>query len=108
MSINERIKERRIALGLSQEELAQRLGYKTKSSIAKIERANNDFPQHKISKFASALETTEAYLMGWDKEPQDAHTEKARRIAVLFMKLTPENQEFVLKQINLLLAQQAG
>lgn len=67
MSINRRIKERRIALGLSQHELAMRLGYKDKSSIAKIERENNDFPQHKISKFAAALETTEAYLMGWDE-----------------------------------------
>lgn len=68
--IYHRIRARREALGLSQEELARRLGYKSKSSINKIEMGINDIPQSRIAAFASALETTTAYLMGVDSAAQ--------------------------------------
>ena len=66
-----RIKERREAVGLSQEELARKLGYKNRSSINKIEMGINDIPQSKIKAFANALGTTPAYLMGWEEEKED-------------------------------------
>lgn len=57
--------------GLTQEELAIKLGYKTKSSINKIEHGIHDIPQSKIAMFAEALGVTPAYLMGWeDDQPQ--------------------------------------
>ena len=65
--LNERIRERREALGLSQSELAKLLGYSDRSTIAKIESGINDITQSKIEAFAQALQTTPAYLMGWDK-----------------------------------------
>ena len=64
-----RIRNRREELGLSQEELAARMGYKSKSSINKIEMGVNDIPQSKVLAFAKALETTTAYLMGCDDTP---------------------------------------
>jgi len=64
--IGSRIKSRREELGLTQEELAQKLKYKSKSTIAKIEKGVNDIPQNKILEFAHALDTTPAYLMAWD------------------------------------------
>lgn len=64
--IYHRIRTRREELGLSQEELAFRMGYKSKSSINKIEMGINDIPQSKVIAFARALETTTAYLMGVD------------------------------------------
>nr|DAU37956.1 MAG TPA: LexA repressor [Caudoviricetes sp.] len=57
---------RREELGLSQEALAKRMGYKSKSSINKIEMGINDIPQSKVLAFARALNTTTAYLMGDD------------------------------------------
>ena len=69
MKVGERIKLRRIELGLTQEELAQRLGYKSKSSINKIEMGVQDLPQKKISAFAEALDTTPSQLMGWENQP---------------------------------------
>ena len=39
-----RVRERRAALGLSQEELADRMGYRSKSSITKLEKGVNDLP----------------------------------------------------------------
>lgn len=65
--IYQRIKTRREELGLTQEELAFRMGYKSKSSINKIEMGKNDIPQSKVIAFAKALETTTAYLMGADE-----------------------------------------
>lgn len=67
--ISQRIRSRREELGLSQEELAKRMGYKSRSSINKIELGENDIPQSKIEAFAKALSTTPAYLMGWINDP---------------------------------------
>ncbi len=69
MTLYDRIKERRKALGLSQSELASILGYEDRSSISKIESGINDLTQSKIEEFAAALQTTPAYLMGWDNAP---------------------------------------
>lgn len=66
MELYNRIKKRREELGLSQEELAKKMGYKSRSSINKIERGTNDIPQSKISAFAKALDVSEAWLMGYD------------------------------------------
>jgi len=60
----ERVKSRREQLGLTQEQLAERLGYKSRSSINKIEMGKNDIPQSKLPDFAKALNTTVAYLIG--------------------------------------------
>jgi len=71
-----RIKEKRQELGMSQEELAEKVGYKSKSSINKIELGINDIPQSKIMEFAKALKTTPAYLMGWDSSKSTNSTIK--------------------------------
>ena len=54
MEIGERIKKRREELGMSQEELAQKAGYKSRSSINKIEIDGRGLPQSKIVNIASA------------------------------------------------------
>jgi repressor LexA len=66
MDIGKRIKQKREELGWSQEELANKVGYKSRSSINKIEIDGRGLPQSKIVAFAKALNTTPAYLMGWD------------------------------------------
>ena len=69
LEIYKRIRARREELGISQEELAKRMGYKSRSSINKIEKGENDIPQSKIVAFAQALRTTPAALMGWEQSP---------------------------------------
>lgn len=65
MEIGDRIKKRREELDMSQEQLAKKVGYKSRSSINKIELDGRGLPQNKIVALAKALETTPAYLMGW-------------------------------------------
>jgi len=64
------IKQRREELGMTQEELAKKLGYKSKSTINKIEAGINDIVQSKVIAFAEALDTTPAYLMGWSSKEE--------------------------------------
>ena len=58
------IKKRRLELKMSQQELADKLGYKSRSAINKIEKGVNDITQTKIVAFAEALNTTPGELMG--------------------------------------------
>ena len=62
--LSSRIRQRREQLGLSQEELAARMGYRSKSSITKLEKGINDLPRAKLEELAAALNTTPAWLMG--------------------------------------------
>lgn len=75
-TLYDRIKSRRLEMGLTVEDLAHKMGYKDKSSISKIENGKADIPQSKIAAFADALETTPAYLMGWEEKMQPQKVEK--------------------------------
>ena len=69
-TVGENILRMRKRLGWTQEELATKMGYKSKSTINKIELGINDIPQSKIVKFAEVLGTTPAHLMGWNDEEE--------------------------------------
>ena len=64
-TVGERIKKRREDLGLSQMQLAIKMGYKSKSAICKVETVEDNITTDRIKDFAKALECSPAYLMGW-------------------------------------------
>ena len=64
-----RIKAQRESLGLSQDELAIKLGYKGKASISRIESGANEIPTSKLLRLADIMGTSVAYLMGWASDP---------------------------------------
>ena len=64
LDLYKNIKRLREEKGMSQDELAQRTGYTSRSSIAKIEKGEVDLQQSKIIAFAKALGTTPGKLMG--------------------------------------------
>ena len=68
MTLGEKVKLKREELGLSQEELAEKMNYKSKTSIHKIEQDITDLPLSKVKELANVLKTTPAYLMGWEDE----------------------------------------
>lgn len=77
MELYKRIKQRRKELKISQDELAKKLGYKSRSTIAKIEKGENDISQSKIAAFATALQTTPGDLMGWTSQEKQNPTTQA-------------------------------
>ena len=63
MNMSERIKERRNAVGLTQEELGEKLGLK-KSAIAKYENGRvENIKRSTIQKMAVVLECSPSYLL---------------------------------------------
>ena len=71
LQIYKNIKARRIELGMTQQELAEKTGYSSKSAIARIEAGQIKLPLPKIELFAKALHTTGPDLMGY--EPNDGY-----------------------------------
>ncbi len=73
MSIGNNIKRRRIELHMSQHDLAITMGYKTRSTIAKIESGENDVSHKKLQKFAAVLNTTvDALISGYTPVQNEA------------------------------------
>lgn len=66
MEMSDRIKERRTAMGFTQEELGKKLGLQ-KSAIAKYENGRvENIKRSVIAEMAEVLECSPSYLMGWD------------------------------------------
>ena len=74
MSIGTNIKKRRFELRMSQQDLANALGYKTRSTIAKIESGENDVTQKKLQRFAEVLDTTVEALMSGNPSSSQSST----------------------------------
>lgn len=68
MNVGERIRERRKELNISVDELAKRLN-KNRTTVYRYEKGDiENLPIDVLDPLAKALETTPAYLMGWDIE----------------------------------------
>ncbi len=74
-NIGQKIKERRLALGLTLEELGNKVGVGA-STVRKWEtNFIKDMKSDKVQKVAEALNVSPAYLMGWD-ESQNVNIEQ--------------------------------
>lgn len=89
MEVGERIKQRREELKMTQDELAQKVGYTSRSSVAKVEANANGMVQSKLVAFANALQTTPAYLLGWDDEDAE---KKNDAITDIILKLRSDSE----------------
>lgn len=110
-TVGNRILQRRKELDLTQEELARRMGYKSKSTINKIEMGINDIPQSKIMRFSEVLATTPSFLMGWDEEEENSPeepklTEGEQMLLDLFRRVPEDKQQMVLSLIRVALGNQ--
>lgn len=70
MELSDRVRHRREELRMTQEELALRMGYKSRVSINKIENGR-PVSQKIIARLADALGVSIPYLMGWDEKPAE-------------------------------------
>lgn len=95
MNIYDRIKELRLAQGMSQYDLAKKVGYVGRSAISKVENGERDISQSMIEKYASALGVTPTYLLYGDeiKEAPSAKMTEGEEILQAFNSLSPEKQK---------------
>ena len=78
ITIGERIKNRRIQLGLTQTELAHKMGITSKTTICKAETTDFNPTMDRVREFATALDVSPAYLMGWASDPDHEMPEKKK------------------------------
>ena len=97
-----RIREARLAQGMSQVDLALKSGYKSRSSINKIEHDSRRTTLDKIKEIAAALNVTPDYLLGWEDDPHGEipRETKISEIEKLFQMLDPEQQRAVFTMIS--------
>ena len=69
MNVGNLIRERRLALNMTQEELAHKVGYKSRASINNIE-LKRDIPMKKLVPIAKALDVPVMELLNLKEEPQ--------------------------------------
>ena len=109
MKLYENIRARRIALKMTQQELAAKLGYKSTSTIAKIESGENDIPQLKIVAFARALETTPGALLDFDDdhslpvEKPYSLSDQEQDLIEKYRKLNEAGKEYINEQLDFVL-----
>ncbi len=101
MTIGNRIKQLRKARKMSQDELAQAVGYQSRSTVGKIELGKMDITQSSVAAIAKALGTTPGYLMGWEDEPApSAESMENLELAKKIGQMSPDNKKLVIDLIN--------
>jgi len=68
MTVGMRIKKCRLEQGLTQTELAERMGYSGKTSVCAAETCGDNITTTKVQKFADALGVSARYLMGYEDD----------------------------------------
>ena len=99
MTVGERIKKRRIELGWTQDELAERMGYKGRTSVCMAEKWGDDITTTKVMKYAEALGVSSHYLMFGYETPEEETIRKLERqeFLDLFDSVPPDVQNTVLR-----------
>jgi len=96
MTVADRIKAQREKLGLSQEELAHRMGLKSRSSITRIEKSGDDISMKDIERLAYVLDCSKLYLMGWNEEQVENNVdEQEEKFKRHYKQLNPEQRTIV-------------
>lgn len=103
-TIGSRIKDRRIELGMSADDVAEKLG-KNRATIYRYESDEiENFPIQVIANLAEVLQVTPEYLMGWvDEKPVAKVDNGLTEIAEIFTELSPDNRAKLLELSRLYL-----
>ena len=111
MSTGDRIRTLREQRGITQEDLASVVGYKTRSSIAKIENGDSDPSQRMLLKIANALDVSPAELLeeptGQETPVPPPRTTEARILAAGIDQLPPDDRKKALDMMKLMFSKYA-
>lgn len=110
MGMAENIRKRRLELGMTQEELAVKIGVQ-KSAVAKYESGRvKNIKRAMIATMAKALECDPVWLMDLHDDDDQGYAVQLshieNEIMQIVFKLTEENKKILLKQARFLLFEQ--
>ena len=106
MTVADKIRTRREELGLSQEELAKRLGLKSRSSITRLEKSGDDISMKDVERLSDALNCSKLYLMGWQDDPKKTEFEKEQQFIALYSQLNERDQKLIDNMLETLSSKQ--
>lgn len=101
MTTADRIRNRRLELGLTQLEVSKRLGLTSKAAVCKVEKQGDDVTLKNVEKFAKALDCSVPYLMGWEEETsgeKNEDDERAERFMHFYSQLD-DNQKTIIDNL---------
>ena len=106
MTVNERIKEIRTFFNKSQREFAKEV-YVSNGYLSEIETGNKEVNNRLVHLISTTFSVNKHWLLtGEGRMFNSTSEEKLERITSLFNELYPEYQDFVLRQIDELIALQ--
>lgn len=76
MNIGDRIRQLREQLGLTQEEVGNKIGV-TKATVNRYETGEIDIKRTIAIKLADVLNSTPSYIMGWEPDPSSEESNKS-------------------------------
>lgn len=105
MTIADRIRNRRIELGLSVDDLAARL-HKNRATVYRYESSYiKSYSPDVLASLAEALQTTPAYFYGYDeKSADDSDSPEIHIVSGMMEKMTKEQQEQVVNVLRAMFA----
>ena len=116
MTVADRIKYLREKAGLSQEELAHKMGLKSRSSITRIEKSGDDISLRDVERMSEFFNVSPLYLMGWLDEKNieieqinnniPEHLKRYNQFINLYSQLSEENRQLVDNMIQALSSKQ--
>lgn len=105
MEIKDLIKSKRLQLGLTLEELGNKVGV-SKATVLRWESGEiQNMRREKIAKLAIALQTTPEYLMGWEEKEIDkvavlpALSTDETTLLTGYRELTTQGKEYILQTL---------
>ena len=111
--IGKRIRKRRLEIGMTQQELTEKMGFKSRSSINKIEIGGRRINPERLEDFAKALNTSVEYLMGLDEKvdiqidiEQNELDNFKKKLLEFATKLNDDNKKDLEKYLEFLLEKQ--
>ena len=100
--IGRRVREARIAIGLTQDEVAEKMGYTSRTTINKIEMGINGVPNSKLSLLAEILNVDISYLLVGDNKKESALlTLTSKDGKVRTMQITDDQYEIMQKALDI-------
>ena len=101
MTIGEIIKQERKRKGLSQQKLAEMLGYRDKSTISKIE-SSRDVPKDMLIPLSKILDVNPIYLIGKINDGS-VKQDESLELLVKINKLTSEDKKAIIRIVDSIL-----
>ena len=103
MDTGAKIKQKRLALGMSQREFSQKVGYTDHSIVTRIESGQVDLPLSKLKKIAGVLGVSIPWLLGMEEENKTTIPTDMEEMADLWNEANEDERKQAIQYLRFIL-----